>query len=355
MPDGAAANVAVERPRVCADAMRGSKHSTMSSSPSTLRLAKRSPGDPPSLALGTMNFGKRTAAAEAERIVRRALEHGVRVFDTANAYNQGESERILGRALGRERDQVIVATKVGVGFGGASKPEGLAKETLARALGESLERLATDRVDLYYLHVPDHKTPLEETLDAMKALLDGQRVLAWGVSNYASWQILDMDLLADARAMPRPAVSQVLYNALHRQLDVEYFAFARKHPVHTSVYNPLAGGLLTGKHRPDANPEKGSRFDGNAFYRGRYWTPAMFERASALAKLAQEHGLAPVDFAYAWVASRPGVDSILVGPATVEQLDAAVAAVTRTLPAELLRRVDELWREWTGTDTNYVR
>jgi aryl-alcohol dehydrogenase-like predicted oxidoreductase len=302
-----------------------------------------------------MNFGKRTPERESARIVRRALERGIRVFDTANAYNAGESERILGRALGRDRDRAVVATKVGVGLGGMARPEGLGKGTIARAIVESLERLGTDRVDLYYLHVPDHVTPVEESVDAMKELLDAGRVLAWGVSNYASWQILEMIALSGSRGMPHPAVSQVLYNALHRQLDVEYFAFTRRHAIHTSVYNPLAGGLLTGKHRSDGAPEKGSRFDGNAFYRGRYWTGAMFQRVEAFAGVAAEAGLTMVQLAYAWVASRPGVDSLLVGPATVDQLDAAIDAVGVALSPETLQRMDDLWRAWSGTDTNYVR
>jgi aryl-alcohol dehydrogenase-like predicted oxidoreductase len=302
-----------------------------------------------------MNFGKRTTAVESERIVRRALERGIRVFDTANAYNAGESERILGRAIGRDRDEVVLATKVGIGPRGMAHPEGLSNTTMGSALAASLERLGTDRVDLYYLHAPDQATPIEETLDAMKGFLDSGRVRAWGTSNFAAWQILEIDMLADARDMARPAVSQVLYNVLHRELDVDYFAFARRHPIHTSVYNPLAGGLLTGKHRLDAAPEKGSRFDGNAFYRGRYWTAAMFERASVLTEVARAEGLSLLELAYAWVASRPGVDSILVGPASVEQLDAAIEAIGRKLSPEALRRIEELWRGWMGTDTHYVR
>ena len=128
----------------------------------------RTPGQPPALALGTMNFGKRTPADESERIVRRALERGIRVFDTANAYNAGEAERILGRALGRDRDGVVVATKVGFGRI-AGKPEGLSPGAVERALRGSLERLGTDRVDVYYLHVPDHATPIVVHIDVLDA------------------------------------------------------------------------------------------------------------------------------------------------------------------------------------------
>jgi aryl-alcohol dehydrogenase-like predicted oxidoreductase len=303
-----------------------------------------------------MNFGKRTPPAEGERIVRRALEHGIGVFDTANAYNSGESERILGRALGHDRSRVVLATKVGIDrVGPGGKPEGLSAGAMNRAIDASLERLGTDAVDLYYLHVPDHATPIEETLDAVAGIVRSGKARAWGVSNYASWEILEMNSLAAARGLGAPAVSQVLYNVLNRQLEIEYFAFARRFPLHTTVYNPLAGGLLTGKHRYAEAPEKGSRFAENAMYKGRYWTRAMFERVGELRAVADDAGLTLVELAYAWVAARADVDSILVGPASVEHLDAAVAAVSRPLSREALARIDDLHRAWTGTDTNYVR
>jgi len=317
-------------------------------------MPRRAAGAPPALALGAMNFGKRTPEDESERIVRRALERGIRVFDTANVYNGGESERILGRALGRDRDRVVVASKVGLDRVGG-KPEGLSPLTIERAIAGTLQRLGTDRVDVYYLHAPDHETPIERTLAAMKALVDSGRVRAWGVSNYAAWQILEMDHLADGLGLARPVVAQMLCNVLHRELEVEYFAFARRYPVHTTVYNPLAGGLLTGKHRYEEAPAKGSRFDDNAMYRRRYWTRAMFERVERLREIAQREGIGLVQLAYAWVASRPDVDSILVGPASVEQLDQAIDAVGLRLSGDALARIDELSREWRGTDTHYVR
>ncbi len=278
----------------------------------------------------------------------------MRVFDTANAYNDGESERILGRALGRDRAGAVLATKVGFGRIGG-KLEGLSPDALHRALAGSLERLGTSWVDVYYLHVPDHATPLDHTLGALRELLNGGQVREWGVSNYAAWQILDMSLLADRMGLPRPVVSQVIYNLLHRQLDIEYFAYTLEHPIHTTVYNPLAGGLLSGKHLLDAGPTKGSRFDDNAFYRRRYWTRPMFERVEQLRAVAHGERLNMVQLAYAWVASRPDVDSILVGPATVEHLDDAIDAVQKKLSPAALAKIDELWRDWSGTDTNYVR
>jgi aryl-alcohol dehydrogenase-like predicted oxidoreductase len=317
-------------------------------------MPKRRIGAPPALALGAMNFGNRTDPRESDRIIRRALERGIRIFDTANSYNGGESERILGRSLGRDRDRVILATKVGLGPI-PDKREGLSSAAIPRALEASLERLGAGHVDLYYLHVPDRATPIEQTIDAIKGLVDSGRVLSWGVSNYASWEVFEMNTLADARGLPRPVVAQMLYNPIHRQLDVEYFAFARRYPIHTSTYNALAGGLLSGRHAFAETPSAGSRFHGNAMYQRRYWTRTMFDHVEQLRGVADAERCSLVELAYAWVASRPDVDSMLVGPASVEQLDQAIEAVSRALSPEALRRIDELAKEWIGTDTNYVR
>jgi aryl-alcohol dehydrogenase-like predicted oxidoreductase len=317
-------------------------------------MPKRQTNAPPALALGAMNFGKRTSPEESERIVRRALERGIALFDTANSYNGGESERILGRALGRDRERVVLSTKVGLGPDPARR-EGLSHEAIRRAIVGSLERLGVDSVDLYYLHVPDRSTPIEESLDGIRELVGSGRVRSWAVSNYASWEIFEMNLLARERGLEPPTAAQLLYNAMHRQLDVEFFAFARRYPIHTSVYNILAGGLLTGQHDPDREPAKGSRFDQNPMYQKRYWTKAMFERVQALRAIAAEEGRSLVELAYAFVASKLDVDSILLGPATVEQLDQAIDAVALSLSAEASARLDELAREWSGTDTNYAR
>jgi aryl-alcohol dehydrogenase-like predicted oxidoreductase len=317
-------------------------------------LPKRQPDQPPTIALGAMNFGKRTPAGESERIVRRALERGIVVFDTANSYNEGASERILGKALGKHRDGVILTTKVGLGPV-PGKREGLSPAAMRAALVGSLERLGVASVDVYYLHVPDRATPIESSVQTMKELVDSGRVRAWGVCNYAGWEILEMNAMAERIGLARPAITQLLYNPVHRQLEIEYFAFARRYPIHTSVYNALAGGLLARDHRLDAPPAEGSRFDKNGMYQRRYWTRTMFERSAQVRAIAAKYGIAPVDFCYAWIAAQPGVDSILVGPATVAHLDQALDAVGRPLPPEALAEMADLGREWTGTDTNYVR
>ena len=277
-------------------------------------LDPRSEGSPPALVVGTMNFGKRTPEPEAHRIVQRALERGLVFFDTANVYVDGESERILGRALGKRRPEARIATKVGIGK--MSEPEGLSPERITGALEESLRRLGTDRVELYYFHKPDHSRPLESSLRAMEKVIKSGKAGAFGASN---------------------------------------FRFARKYGVHTTVYNPLAGGLLAGKVKRDAPPEAGSRFDRNPMYQRRYLNDRFFDLADAFARLAAEAGRSPVELAYQWVAARPGVDSILLGPGSVEHLDAAIDAVARPLPKEVIDRADELHRAFQGTDASYAR
>jgi aryl-alcohol dehydrogenase-like predicted oxidoreductase len=309
-------------------------------------LDPRPEGAAPALVVGTMNFGKRTPEAEARRIVDRALERGLDFFDTANAYVEGESERILGRALRGRRSRI--ATKMGIGK--MTAPEGLAPERIATALDESLQRLGAERVELYYFHKPDPTRPLEGSLRAMQKLIEAGKVTHFGVSNFASWQMLEM-----IQVGVKPRVSQLIYNLLIRQLELEYFRFARKYRVHTTVYNPLAGGLLAGKLKRDAPLPEGSRFDANPMYQKRYLSDRFFDLAEAFARLAAEAGRTPVELSYQWVASRPGVDSILLGPASVEQLDAAIDAVAKPLPKEIIDRADDLYRAFQGTDASYAR
>lgn len=324
-------------------------------------LKRRVDGEPARIFLGAMNFGRRTPEAESRRILSRALELGIVHIDTANAYNDGASERIVGEAVKKKRDEVVISTKCGFGRV-AGKPEGLSRARLFEACDASLSRLGTDFIDIYYLHVPDHETPIDETLDAMAELVASKKIRAWGVSNYAAWQIVEMMHRADAkgafsgsRALPRPVIAQQLYNVLLRQLDVEYFPFARKYGLHTTVYNPLAGGLLSGKHARDGSTQGGSRFDKNRLYQGRYFTDVMFDRVEALEKLARAERMSLLELSYSWLAGAPGVDSILLGPASVEQLEEGVRGCTRWLSPEVRGLVEAQHRLWLGTDTYYVR
>jgi aryl-alcohol dehydrogenase-like predicted oxidoreductase len=314
----------------------------------------RKPGSLPTVALGCMNFGKRTPAADAERILARAIERGITFFDTANAYADGESEKILGRALRGRRERFTVATKVGARQA-AGKPEGLSRATILRAVDESLGRLGMDYVDVYYLHVPDHAVPIEETLATMEELRAAGKIRALGVSNYAAWQILEMMDLSAAGRAPKPVISQVMYNLLIRHIEIEYGSFTRRYPIHTTVFNPLAGGLLTGRLARAGEPEKGSRFDKNKMYQGRYWSDRFFDLVEEYRAVARDEGMTLVDLSYAWVAGREHVDSILVGPASLEHLDAALDGCQKAISPAASERIDAIHRAYLGTDATYVR
>lgn len=317
----------------------------------------------PELSFGTGTFGGgneffaawgSSDVAEATRLVDLCLEAGLTLFDSADIYAGGRSEDVLGKAIAGRRDAVLISTKATFRSGPGPNDLGSSRFHLIRAVEGSLKRLGTDYVDAYYLHAPDPKTPIEETVDAMKELLGAGKVRSWGVSNYASWQVLEIDRLCDERGMPRPALSQVVYNLLIRQIEVEYVAFVRRYPIHTTVFNPLAGGLLAGKHRQAEIP-RGSRFDNNRMYQRRYWSSRFFELVDAIALVAKSEGMTPVDLAYAWLAGRPGVDSILVGPASVAQLDDAIVGVAKKLSPEALARLDDMHVAFQGTDARYAR
>ena len=309
------------------------------------------------LALGTMNFGKRTSESDALAIIDRALGAGVTVLDTANVYNDGASERIVGRALRERRGgrgEVKVATKVGYGRVDG-KQEGLSPAAIARACDASLSRLGVETIDIYYLHLPDPAVPIEDSFGALAQLVQAGKIRDVGVSNFASWQILETFPVCDRLGIRRPIISQVIYNLLVRQVELEYLRFAGKYGVHTTVYNPLAGGLLAGHIDRAHGIPRNSRFENNKQYQRRYWTDHMFDAAATLAAAAAAHERTLLELAYGWLAARPGVDSILVGPAQVAHLDAALAALARPLPAELVVRADEIHAELVGTDASYAR
>lgn len=309
--------------------------------------------------LGTMNFGARTSAEESRAVLARALERGVTHWDTANAYAEGASEVLVGEALRAHRERggppaVHLATKVGIGTL-KGPAEGLAPQTLTRALEASLRRLGVPRVDLYYLHKPDPETPIAETLRALAPALADGRVGTWGLSNFSAWRSLEVLHAAEALTVPRPIVGQMIYNVLVRDLEHEYLAFAQAYGLQTAVYNPLAGGLLAGHHRP-GTPTEGSRFAKNPLYQRRYWSDRLFAVVDDLRQVAAEAGLSLLALAYRWLAGARGVDAVLVGPASVRHLDEALDALAAgPLPRDVARAVDEVHRAYRGTDARYAR
>lgn len=281
------------------------------------------------LVLGTMTFGDTADEATARRIVDEALDSGITTVDTANGYAGGATEEILSRLLKGRRDEVLLATKAGMPHPDHGNHSPLSAAGLRRSLEGSLRRLDVESVDLFYLHQPDRSAPLEETLGAVAELAAEGKIKALGVSNFAAWQIADVIHTAEKVGAPRPVVAQQLYNLLARRVEEEYLEFAAVHGVHTMVYNPLGGGLLTGRHKFEAKPSEGRFGDSRlaAMYTQRYWDPRLFEAVESLSEVADGAGISLVELSLRWLAHREGVGSMLLGGSRVEQLRANIAAV----------------------------
>lgn len=218
--------------------------------------------------LGTMTFGGQACLDASRRMLHLALDRGICWIDTANAYNGGRTEAILGELLAGIRSSVVLASKVGIPV--PDETPGLSRVAVLAAAEASLRRLRTDYLDIYYLHQPDYSTPFEETLAALDTLVREGKVRYVAVSNFASWQLCQLHWLARTNGWAGPRAAQPMYNLLARRVEDEFLPACAALDVFTVAYNPLAGGLLTGKHAPQ-QPLAGTRFDGNRSYQERYW------------------------------------------------------------------------------------
>src|SRR5579863_1560551 len=272
------------------------------------------------LSFGTMTFGSQADLAAADRMVGQCLEAGINFFDTANMYNLGKAEEILGKVLAGRRASIVLASKVRQKMGDAPDDVGLSRPAIRKAVEASLARLQTDYLDLYYLHQPDYATPIEETLETMDELVRAGKVRYPAVSNYSAWQVAEIHCIAGKKGYRPPFVSQPMYNLLARGIEDEYLPFCKRFGVAVVPYNPLAGGLLAGKHSREAKPLAGSRFDNNALYLGRYWHADYFDAVEELKAIAREAGRTLVELALRWLLARPEVDSVILGASRPEQL-----------------------------------
>lgn len=309
----------------------------------------------PRATIGTMMFGSRADAQEAQKIVDIAMDRGINFFDTANMYNAGESERLLGRALKGRREQAIVATKVGYGKNDDGNEEGTSRKAIMRAIDLSLKGLDTDYVDIYYLHRPDYSAPIEETLTALAEVIEAGKVRHFGLSNFATWQSYEVCRICDQNGWPQPVMSQMIYNMLLRQIEYEYIAFCKAQNLHLTVYNPLAGGLLTGKYRCLTDERKGGRFVGNAVYRKRYWSQRMLDGAHGLQKIADGIGMPLTHMAINWITQRDAADSVLLGPSNADQFLDCLAADETDIPPEAMKRINQFLADFDGTNATYAR
>ncbi|MCP2167627.1 aldo/keto reductase [Goodfellowiella coeruleoviolacea] len=310
------------------------------------------------LVLGTMTFGDTVDAAGAAVMVDAALEAGITGVDTANAYAGGRTEQILAGLLRTRRDQVVLATKAGMPHPDAGGHPPLSPAALRACLHGSLRRLGTDRIDLFYLHQPDRATPIEDTLATVAEFVAEGSVLALGVSNHAAWQIAELTHAADRVGAPRPVLAQQLYNLLARRVEEEYLEYARTSGLVTMVYNPLGGGLLTGRHRVDEIPRSG-RFGDSALagmYRDRYWDPGLFAAVEQLRAVAEGAGLGLAELSLRWLLGQPGVGAVLLGGSRVEQLRANLAAAAAgALPEDVRAACDEVGARLRGPMPAYNR
>lgn len=306
--------------------------------------------------MGTMTFGSQTDEAVAETMVDRCLEAGVNFFDTANVYNQGKSEEIVGRILRGKRDKVILASKVRGLMKDDPPYSGLSRQAVQRAIDESLRRLQTDYLDIYYLHQPDYETPIEETLDVMEELRAAGKFRYLATSNYSAWQVCEIAWIREKRGCQAPWISQPMYNMLARGIEQEYLSFAQRFEVSNICYNPLAGGLLSGKQNFRSGPLPGTRFDGNQMYLNRYWNADHFEAVESFKEIARRAGRSLPELALAWVAQQPGVNSVILGASKLEHLEANLRAVEGPpLDEPVLDACDKVWEKLKGSTPQYNR
>jgi aryl-alcohol dehydrogenase-like predicted oxidoreductase len=297
------------------------------------------------LCFGTMTFGKPADQPAATRMVDRCIEEGINFFDTANIYQAGMAESMLGEAIRGKRDKLILATKVRGKMGEGPDETGLSKQAIFRAIDDSLKRLKTDYIDLYYLHQPDYAIPIEETLGAIEELVRKGKVRYPGTSNYAAWQICEMHWVAEKHGYTPVYVSQPMYNLLARGIEQEYLPMATKYNASIVAYNPLAGGMLTGKHSQAAIPP-GTRFDKNPMYQERYWHPENFAAVEKLKQTAEQVGRSLISVALNWLLCHTPTDCVILGASGVEQLEQNLAACKDgPLPPGVLKICDEVWAD----------
>jgi aryl-alcohol dehydrogenase-like predicted oxidoreductase len=308
------------------------------------------------LAFGTMTFGAQTDEATAQRIMDCCLDAGINFIDTANVYNGGAAETIVGKTLRGRRDKVILASKVRGKMGGAPDEMGLSRTAIRKAIDASLTRLGTDYLDLYYLHMPDYDTPIEETLETMEELVRAGKLRFPAVSNYAAWQVAEILWICEKRGYHPYFISQPMYNLIARGIEDEYLPFCQRFGVAVVPYNPLAGGLLTGKHSRQGGPTPGTRFDGNKMYQARYWLDDDFAAVEELRSIAAEAGKTLVELALQWLLTQPAVDSIILGASRLEQLQENLkAAESARLDKSVLERCDAVWKRLRGVTPQYNR
>ncbi|KPH78997.1 aldo/keto reductase [Bosea vaviloviae] len=295
------------------------------------------------LCLGTMMFGGATDEVASRAIVDHAREAGINFIDTADVYTEGRSEEITGRAIADNRHDWVLATKLANPVGPGPNQGGLSRKRVLQACDDSLVRLGTDFIDIYYLHKEDHTTPLAETVRAIGLLVSQGKIRYFGVSNYRSWRVAEICRLCDELGIDRPVVSQPYYNAMNRMPEVEHLPACGYYGLGVASYSPLARGVLTGKYEPGEAPQQGTRAArGDKRIMQTEWREESLVIAQTIKRHAAERGLTPIQFAVGWVLNNRLLTAAIAGPRTMEQWQAYLAALDVAFTAEDEALVDAL-------------
>jgi 1-deoxyxylulose-5-phosphate synthase len=304
------------------------------------------------LCVGCMSFGGSNAKGfewtlgydDSKRVIDRAIDLGFNFFDTADVYSNGKSEEIVGKALQGRRDQVVLATKVGLPTGDGPQDRGLGKKHIERNLKRSLANLKTDRIDLYQIHRWDYNTPIEQVLRTLTdAVREDRAVDHLGGSSMWAWQFAKALHTSDRLGLERFKTMQDHYNLAYREEEREMIPLCLDEGVAINPWSPLGRGFLTGKYRRSKRPA-GIRYRTDAYMRRRYFRPEDFDVVERLAEVAEEKGVKPAQLALAWLLSKKGVASPVVGPTRVEQLEELAEAVDIRVKASDVKRLEEPYR-----------
>jgi aryl-alcohol dehydrogenase-like predicted oxidoreductase len=305
--------------------------------------------------LGTMMFGDQTSEAEAGRMVAAAREAGVNAIDTADVYAAGESERITGRLIAGDRSHWVLATKLGNATGPGANERGLSRLHMVKALDASLARLGTDWVDILYLHREDETTPLEETVLAMKHLLETGKVHYFGVSNFRAWRVARLAEMCRAAGIQPPIVNQPPYNAMSRQIETELLPCCAHYGIGVVAYSPFARGVLSGKYAPGAEAPEGSRAARNdKRIMQTEFRPESLALAQRFVEHARKRGLTPVQLALGFVWNNALVHGVIGGPKTLAQWQEYLDAIGTPFEKEDEALVGSLVATGHASTPNYT-
>lgn len=294
-----------------------------------------------SLCFGTMTFGKEADEETSIKMFHRCRDAGINFFDTADRYGIGTSENILGKCITECREKIILSTKVGNPLGDDVNDRGLSRRHIMSAVENSLKRLGTDYIDLYFLHIYDPKTSIEETLSALEDLQRQGKVLYVGASNWSAWQITKAIGISELKRILRFECIQPMYSLIKRQAEVEIFPLAREENLGVITYSPLGAGLLTGKYIKKDNLIQGRILE-SKLYERRYADPVYYKIAEKFVNYAKARGFNPSALAVAWVMSNPVVTAPIIGARNLKQLEQTLAALEIEMTPEMRKEISAL-------------